>query len=156
MVFLILTNTDLRLAWHFHIHHLLLYAGAMYVGTGQVTWDQSYFILFSVYCNSLLASLNVRNTIRSRGSSYPGMPLRPISSLNTPTAGKVRPVGSAPELRAISISRTPEQNGSSVLVPPPPTYIGVRPSGGQHSPPRLSLRLNLDGRNESGLSGSVP
>ena len=54
-------------------------------------WTRPYVI--SVYCNSLLATLNVRKAIRGRGHGDLGISLRPIEDSNSSTAENRKVVG---------------------------------------------------------------
>ena len=73
--FLIWTDVVLRVTSHFHIRHFLFLDGPMWVWV-FMWWSFAYFIL--VYCNSLLATLNVRRAIRGRAHNDLGISLRPI------------------------------------------------------------------------------
>ena len=97
-----LRNTDIPLSRHFHIHLLLFPAGAMCVRTWS-RWRYTYLI--SVYCNSLLATLNVRNAIRGRGHDDLGISLRPIdvSDSNTSTVDNHKVVGSGSVVPAVPL-----------------------------------------------------
>jgi hypothetical protein len=59
------------------------------IGTGASSL-RLFFV--SVYCNSLLATLNVRNAIRGKGRDDLGISLRPISDSNTSTVDDNRKV----------------------------------------------------------------
>lgn len=102
------------------------------------------YLLLSVYCNSLLATLNIRKTIRSRGNSIPGIPLSPIEeNYNQP-----RPVG----------PRLPDKTEQKKSWVTRPTSSDC-PSAGQHlSPVSESLEmgrgLDLEGQNEGDLKSS--
>ena len=54
-------------------------------------WTRPYLI--SVYCNSLLATLNVRKAIRGRGHGDLGISLRPIEDSNSSTVENHKVVG---------------------------------------------------------------
>lgn len=90
---------------------------------------------FSVYCNSLLATLNVRNTLRNK-SRCPS--LNPTPDPNTPTLSNhnmSRSFGLGPRSR--DTSPTPERRGlwvSTDLV-----HTGIHRSASQHTPPTLEL-----------------
>ena len=129
------------------------------------------FIFFPVYCNSLLATLNVRNKIRERGHNDLGISLPQLSDSGASTvdnhkvAGLVR--GVAPPVyrccsrvpscrnskpRLWGKSRTPKPEDTQ-RVSIPAIEIDVRHSFSQHqsSDPELqkpSPSLNLDDRDE--------
>ena len=51
------------------------------------------FFFLPVYCNSLLATLNVRNAIRGRGHGDLGISLGPISDSHTSTTSNSKVIG---------------------------------------------------------------
>lgn len=74
--FLIQTDAVHPFTPHFHIRHFLFLDGSMCVRLGHVMIE--FCLFFPVYCNSLLATLNVRRAIRGRGHNDLGISLRPI------------------------------------------------------------------------------
>ena len=64
----------------------------MYVRMARVMMFRAYFV--SVYCNSLLATLNVRDSIRERGHASLGISLNPIDMSNSSSAANRKVVWS--------------------------------------------------------------
>ena len=93
-MFLIRTDqTDSSLTEHFHIHQFLFLAGPMYARLGHLMADLRVTYWLSVYCNSLLATLNVRKAIRGKGHNDLGISLRPIGDSGTSSADQPKVVG---------------------------------------------------------------
>ena len=57
------------------------------VSSNELYDDGLVLIFDSVYCNSLLATLNVRNAIRGKGHGSLGISLYPVNDSNSSTTG---------------------------------------------------------------------
>ena len=112
-------------------------------------------IFFPVYCNSLLATLNVRNSLRGRGCSDTIMSLYQKSELNTPTTGNFGPVGQRPRAWTMpEASGHKDPSGSTH-----PIHIEIRRSVSQqpcpsHEPSKLGPRFDTDDQDEGDSRGS--
>jgi hypothetical protein len=116
-----------------------------------------YCLLYSVYCNSLLATLNVRNEIRSRGHSDPGIPLYHTPDPNAPVVGSQNTViPLASWLRPWSKLRTPEQRSPSLSMPPIRVEVYRSVSQDLQSPTPGPSKLSSSNQNGSHSKGSPP
>ena len=103
LMILITTNADIGLTQHFHLHLLLFPAGPMYVRTNRLGGVRLIYV--AVYCNSLLATLNVRNLIREKGHNDLGISLRQISDSNASTVDGHKVAGLVVAARPLDFSQ---------------------------------------------------
>jgi len=76
-----------------------------------------YFFMGRLYCNSLLATLNVRGTIRERAHDSRGMSLHPMGSSSASSSGNRREIHIKTEtLEYIRDDKPQDGNGSLIFV----------------------------------------